>query len=86
MILLKALKEFVNCLYVGNFLKAANTNRYGFLRIHFFYVFGNLCTHAQLTFACSKSTIETQEKGVKYAQSLQNTRTTSLMSFRCFYC
>ena len=28
-----------------------------------------LATYAQLTFTCSKSTIETLEKGLKYVQS-----------------
>ena len=39
-----------------------------------------------LTFPCSKSTIETLEKSVKYVQSNnKNTRTTSMTSFWCFY-
>ena len=35
---------------------------------------------SQLTFTCSKSTIETRENNVKYVQN-KNTRTTSLTSF-----
>ena len=41
-----------------------------------------LIAPCQLTITCSKSTIETLEKEVKYVQ-IQNTRTTS---FWCFYC
>ena len=42
---------------------------------------------AQLTFTCSKLTIETLEKGVKYIQiNNKNTKTMSLTSFWCFYC
>ena len=42
---------------------------------------------SHLTFTCSKSTIETLEKGVKYGRSYnENVRTTSLMtSFWCFF-
>ena len=37
--------------------------------VYYLTKFGNETN--QLTFTCSKSTIETQEKGVKYVQSLQ---------------
>ena len=42
---------------------------------------------SQLTFTCSKSTIETLEKGVKYVQiNHKDIKTTSMTSFWCLYC
>ena len=41
--------------------------------------------NSQLAFTCSKSTLETLEKGVKYIQSWQYTRMMSLASFWCFH-
>ena len=54
-----------------------------------FCLFGNASAHEMfsvhiflLTFTCSKTIIETYEKGVKYAQSEQlNTRTMSVTPF-----
>ena len=41
----------------------------------------------QLTFTCSKSTIETLEKGVKYANNKSTTMTSpEQRTFWCFYC
>ena len=41
----------------------------------------------QLTFTCSKLTIEALEKGLKYIQvKKKDTRATSMTSFWCFYC
>ena len=42
---------------------------------------------SQLIFTCSKSTIETVEKGVNmFKFNNKNTRMTSMTSFWCFYC
>ena len=41
---------------------------------------------SQLVFTCSKSTIETLEKSVKYVQSSKKDTTTPMTSFWCFYC
>ena len=41
----------------------------------------------QLTFTCSKLTIEALEKGLKYIQvKKKDTRATSVTLFWCFYC
>ena len=41
---------------------------------------------SQLKFTCSKSTIETLVKSVKYVQSNNKDTTTPMTSFWCFYC
>ena len=46
----------------------------------------NTVAHLPAKFTCSKSTIETLEKGVKYVQvNNENTRTTSMTSSWCLY-
>ena len=41
----------------------------------------------QQTFICSKPTIKTLEKGVKYVKvNDKDTRTTSMTSYWCLYC
>ena len=46
-----SLKEFVNCLYVGNFLKAANTNQPIRIGTDFYvYIFLRVC---EFIYSCS---------------------------------
>ena len=55
-----------------------NLRAYNYISIHFF----NILTYSiQPVITFPNSATETQEKGIKYAQMYQETKTTSLMSF-----